>query len=328
MFQRSAELNPPHQWGGATHPELHAFSSSANWVYTIVGLVVGMGALGVLVNVLTVYWFYGRQKRGNPYGIPAVRHFILFLCVLDLITCLTIIPMVIHIELTRFPVNTLFCTIYQLLVNSEFLGVALVLTAVALDRLFYFHHPTPTLAFKKKTLFNVTVISLMLAVLITGAVLVAYLSYCNVVTYTYHPAKHCFLHVFFFNSQGVPHLFGRFLLALYILPFIGVVAVYCLIYHKIRNDIWIRKSISSARNVNMKNEKSTELKSRDPKPPVENEEKTTDGDVATLDDDADDKVKEKNGDVGDPTDNIDTKIEKTEDEIEMIGMGGTGTQRR
>ena len=108
--------------------------SSTHAHYTV-GVLAAGGAIGTLGNVVVAYFFHSRRRT-----YPG-RHFILILAVLDLMTCLLLIPMIIYTELVQFPIHIILCKFYQLLVNTEFLCVDLILMVASLDRLFYFRHP-------------------------------------------------------------------------------------------------------------------------------------------------------------------------------------------
>ena len=116
------------------NPNNHDEIKSSALVYYTVGVLAAGGALGTIGNVLVTYFFHSRRRT-----YPG-RHFILLLAVLDLITCLVVVPMIIYIELVQFPIQIFLCKLYQLLVNAQFLCVALVLMVAALDRLFYLGH--------------------------------------------------------------------------------------------------------------------------------------------------------------------------------------------
>ena len=213
------------------------FKSSTHAHYTV-GVLAAGGAVETLGNVVVAYFFHSRRRT-----YPG-RHFILILAVLDLITCLLLIPMIIYTELVQFPIHIILCKFYQLLVNTEFLCVALILMVAALDRLFYFRRPKKY----SKKLFGVKVICFGMATVVVGTAIIVFLSYCKVVYYDGTYSNTCYKNIFLFSADGVPWLFGKILLIIYFLPFVFVIVVYCKIYHITCKEIWLTRRRSNERS--------------------------------------------------------------------------------
>ena len=212
------------------NPNGHGEFHSSTHAYHTVGVLAAGGALGTLGNVLVAYFFHSRRR-----AYPG-RHFILMFVGLDLITCLLLIPMIIFIELVQFPIHIFLCKFYQLLVNAEYLGIALVLMVAVLERLFYFSHP---MKYPNK-MFGIKVICFAMVTVVVGTAIIVFLSYCNVVYYDGTYSNTCHTNIFLFSADGVPQLFRKILLIIYFLPFVFVVVVYCKIYPIIFEEIWLK----------------------------------------------------------------------------------------
>lgn len=105
--------------------------------YWIVVTMLGFFAVaGVLGNALVLFVFFRKKDKLTS------TLFILVLAMLDMVTCMVVIPSAIYIETKDFYVNNdAFCKIYFFLVASNVPFSALVMAAISLDRYFCICYP-------------------------------------------------------------------------------------------------------------------------------------------------------------------------------------------
>ena len=126
------------------HTDLDPYENSNNTslaaqipeVIAVTGILSFLSITGTAGNALVLYVFY--QKEDNKVS----TFFIKVLALVDLTTCLIIIPYTIIFEYINFPIQYDFlCKLYQLLITSNIPFSALIMVAIAADRYFSICHP-------------------------------------------------------------------------------------------------------------------------------------------------------------------------------------------
>lgn len=100
---------------------------------TMLSLLSVIGSVG---NTLVILVFKSKQEK------LVSTFYILVLSVVDLSTCLFIIPFTIYMENARFRLSSdIVCKFYQFLITSNIPFSALIMVAIAFDRYFAICHP-------------------------------------------------------------------------------------------------------------------------------------------------------------------------------------------
>ena len=100
---------------------------------TMLSLLSVIGSVG---NTLVILVFKSKQEK------LVSTFYILVLSVVDLTTCLFIIPFTIYMENVRFRLSSdVACKFYQFLITSNIPFSALIMVAIAFDRYFAICHP-------------------------------------------------------------------------------------------------------------------------------------------------------------------------------------------
>lgn len=107
------------------------------------------GEMVALLSMLSLFTVVGTVGNGLVLFVfsrvrdkTTAQLFILTLALIDLFTCLVIIPFTMFVEFTRYDINyDLLCKLYQFLITSKVPLSAFIMVAIAFDRYFCICHP-------------------------------------------------------------------------------------------------------------------------------------------------------------------------------------------
>ncbi|ESN99202.1 hypothetical protein HELRODRAFT_189028 [Helobdella robusta] len=111
----------------------HSYSSVETTILTV--MLSSLSIIGSIGNTLVIIVFWSKHES------LVSTFYILVLSVVDLVTCLFIIPLTIMMELWSFEACDLLCKTYQFLITSSIPFSAMIMVAIAFDRYFAICHP-------------------------------------------------------------------------------------------------------------------------------------------------------------------------------------------